>query len=187
MEANDYTTIHYTIRFYSLWHCGSGTSAGADIDALVIKDKNGMPFVPGKTLKGLIREAAETMLQLQHKDEALSALSAVFGEEGGRMGCVHFSDAKMDRREYDAIVANEAQEHLYTKLTTTSINADGVAKDHSLHSVEAVVPVTLHAEMTCVPAKWAEAVSRSLGMIKVIGTKRNRGLGRCDRKEGGEA
>ena len=47
------TTIDYTICFFSPWHCGSGTSAGADVDELVVKDKNGMPYIPGKTLKGL--------------------------------------------------------------------------------------------------------------------------------------
>ena len=53
--------ITYTIEFFSYWHCGSGLSAGADVDSLVIKDAKGMPFVPGKTIKGLIREAAETL------------------------------------------------------------------------------------------------------------------------------
>ncbi len=42
------------IEFFSPWHCGSGPSAGADADSLVIKDINGLPFIPGKTIKGLI-------------------------------------------------------------------------------------------------------------------------------------
>ena len=45
------------IEFHTDWHCGSGLAAGADVDALVVKDENGMPFVPGKTIKGLVREA----------------------------------------------------------------------------------------------------------------------------------
>ena len=56
--------ITYTIELFSYWHCGSGLSAGADVDSLVIKDAKGMPFVPGKTIKGLIREAAETLICL---------------------------------------------------------------------------------------------------------------------------
>lgn len=54
------SNIKYTIEFYSQWHCGSGLSAGADVDALVVKDKDYMPYVPGKTIKGLVREAVET-------------------------------------------------------------------------------------------------------------------------------
>lgn len=49
--------IHYSIKFHTDWHCGSGLAAGADVDALVVKDKNRLPFIPGKTIKGLVREA----------------------------------------------------------------------------------------------------------------------------------
>lgn len=43
--------IKYKIEFFSNWHCGSGLAAGADVDALVVKDCNGLPYVPGKTIK----------------------------------------------------------------------------------------------------------------------------------------
>lgn len=55
-------TVTYRLKFYSEWHCGSGLGAGADVDALVVKDKNKLPYVPGKTIKGLIREAVENIL-----------------------------------------------------------------------------------------------------------------------------
>lgn len=45
--------LKYSIQFYTNWHCGSGQAAGADVDALVVKDAQGLPFVPGKTIKGL--------------------------------------------------------------------------------------------------------------------------------------
>ena len=48
-------TLTYQIQFHSYWHCGSGLAAGAGVDALVVKDANGLPFVPGKTIKGLLR------------------------------------------------------------------------------------------------------------------------------------
>ena len=51
--------IRYKIEFHTDWHCGSGLAAGADVDALVVKDQSGLPFVPGKTIKGLLREAVE--------------------------------------------------------------------------------------------------------------------------------
>ena len=55
------STIKYEIEFFSNWHCGSGLAAGADVDALVIKDNNGLPYVPGRTLKGLLRDAATNL------------------------------------------------------------------------------------------------------------------------------
>ena len=59
--------IKYKIEFHTDWHCGSGLAAGADVDALVVKDKNGMPFIPGKTIKGLVREAVEEIRHIQEK------------------------------------------------------------------------------------------------------------------------
>jgi len=64
--------IKYKITFYSDWHCGSGLSSGADMDLLVIKDRDKLPFVPGKTIKGLLREAVEEINELS---------SAGFGKE----------------------------------------------------------------------------------------------------------
>lgn len=178
--------INYHICFYSQWHCGSGTSAGADIDALVIKDKNGMPYIPGKTLKGLVREAVDNLVQYEGKAEELQTLlDEAFGVEGKVTGCLHFSNAVLAEREYDAIVSSKAQEYLYNKVTTTAIGDDGTAVEHSLRSMETVVPCTLNARVTDVPAELRETIARAMGLIKRLGQKRNRGLGRCDVKEGG--
>ena len=48
----------YKIEFQSYWHIGSGLSTGTANDASLLKDRNNFPFIPGKTLKGLIRDAA---------------------------------------------------------------------------------------------------------------------------------
>lgn len=182
--------ITYTIRFFSRWHCGSGLSAGADVDNLVIKDKNGMPFIPGKTVKGLVREAAENYLCLSHDTGHAEILTAAFGSEAGSSatgttGCMHFGNAVLEQKEYTAIVAAKAQEYLYDKLTTTAIGADGTAKDFSLRSMEVTVPCTLHGQITDVPEELAAVIENSFGLVKRVGQKRNRGLGRCDMKKGG--
>lgn len=181
--------IEYTIEFYSYWHCGSGTSAGADVDELVIKDKSGLPFIPGKTLKGLIREAVESYVHFKG-GEGMDGLDEIFGRPGGFEGCAHFSNACLDESERNSIVKDGLQDFLYEKLTTTSIDEQtGIAKEHSLRSMEVVVPCTLHARITGVPEDKREIIEKSLGLIKRLGLKRNRGLGRCDfkvKKEGGQ-
>ena len=68
--------LNIKIEFFSPWHCGSGLSAGADADSLVIKDINGLPFIPGKTIKGLIREAVEDYAALRGLDMNLRKPSA---------------------------------------------------------------------------------------------------------------
>jgi CRISPR/Cas system CSM-associated protein Csm3 (group 7 of RAMP superfamily) len=69
----------YKIEFNSYWHIGSGLSGGTDVDALVLKDTNGFPYIPGKTLKGLIREAAETLESLESEGFDKNWINELFG------------------------------------------------------------------------------------------------------------
>lgn len=173
------SNIKYTIEFYSQWHCGSGLSAGADVDALVVKDKDDMPYVPGKTIKGLVREAVENLIQFTRANKS-GLIDKAFGKEGKTTGCAHFGNAKLDRDEYNAIVNANAAQFLYNKVTTTAISKEGTAQEHSLRSIETVVPCTLYGEITGVPEELTDDIIRSFGLIKRIGHKRTRGLGRCD-------
>ena len=60
--------IEYTITFLSDWHAGSGLSSGAEADAVVIKDSNNLPYLPGKTIKGLVKDA---LLDLGNNSEVI--------------------------------------------------------------------------------------------------------------------
>lgn len=184
--------IHIKIEFHSPWHCGSGLAAGSDIDALVITDRAGMPFVPGKTIKGLVRQAVEEYIEYSNiaRDEKNGTTIAervrnMFGEESSSdavraSGAAHFSDANLDNCEYGAIAADSAlRAHLFNKVTSTAIDDNGIARGHSLRSLQTVVPCTLYADISYVDADIADIVVKSLGMIKHMGQKRHRGLGRC--------
>ena len=41
----------------SYWRVGSGKGAEAMADALVLRDEAGLPVIPGRTIKGLLRDA----------------------------------------------------------------------------------------------------------------------------------
>lgn len=175
--------IRYKIEFFSRWHCGSGLSAGSDVDALVVKDKNGMPFIPGKTLKGLIREAMEDYLTLSGKDNeyevSVRTMLGTLDEKNLAKGTAFFSNAALSKNEYDEIVRCNAQEFIFKSVSSTAIGKDGVADDHSLRRTQVVVPCTLEAEILNIPDNLVFATEASLSMIKRIGLDRNRGLGRC--------
>ena len=51
--------MRYKITFLDYWHLSSGLSSGAKADSTVLKDKDGLPYFSGKTIKGLTREMAE--------------------------------------------------------------------------------------------------------------------------------
>lgn len=178
-------TIGYKIEFFSYWHCGSGLAAGADVDLLVIKDKDNMPFVPGKTIKGLVREAVETLLQLQGKDDALNKeIRKSFGyfddKEFKQQGCMFFTNAELSQEERYAIIQNHATEFLYKSLSSTAIDNEGIAQEHSLRKMEVTVPCTLRAKILEVPDELAFIIKEGMGLIKRMGQNRNRGLGRCN-------
>ena len=174
--------IRYKIEFHTDWHCGSGLAAGADVDALVVKDKNGMPFIPGKTMKGLVREAVEEIRGFQAKqdDEAFVKAFGFFdNKERKEKGCMFFTNAELKKEEYNAIVSSDAARFIFRDIANTAIDKDGIAKEHSLRKMEVVVPCTLHGEILNVPEGMVDEIIQSFGFIKRMGQNRNRGLGRC--------
>jgi CRISPR-associated protein Csx10 len=48
-----------TITMLSDWHVGSGASRRGDIDRLIQRDTDGLPYLPAKTLTGIWRDACE--------------------------------------------------------------------------------------------------------------------------------
>lgn len=72
------TTAILTLRITSDWHCGSGRGGGPDLDAEVVKTRAGLPFVPGRTLKGLLRDAVTLAASAGVYDEGFD-VDALFG------------------------------------------------------------------------------------------------------------
>ena len=182
------TNIKYKITFYSNWHCGSGLAAGADTDELVIKDRNGLPYVPGRTIKGLLREGA-TMLS-QFTDIPEESINRLFGKSGDAadFGCrsdVSFTNATLSEEEQNSIISNELTKHLYMSVASTAIGTDGIAVDHSLRKIETTIPCCVHGLIMNVDEKDAEILLQTFKWVKRLGLGRNRGYGRCEiTKEG---
>lgn len=183
--------LRYKVRFYGFWHCGSGLAAGADVDALVVKDGRGLPFIPGRTMKGLLKEAAEDILFLENKWEQLrDGFVKTFGNaadrnyltEGEMMceGCAFFSNAELVKETGESVVGEGLAEELYVQLASTAIGDDGVAKENSLRQMEAVIPMELEGCILSVPEEMGEVLTKAARMVKRIGLNRSRGLGRCD-------
>lgn len=173
-------SIKYRIKFYSDWHCGSGLSAGADSDSLVIKDGDKLPFIPGKTMKGLIRESVE---EIQGFEKTDLGLIKIFGAESekntGEQGVCFFTNVCLKNDLKDVIVDEKLQEYMYRDIASTSIDDKGVAVDHSLRKMEVTIPCELEGEIFDVPDDCVEIMKKGLKFIKRLGQNRNRGLGRC--------
>lgn len=171
------STIKYEIEFFSNWHCGSGLAAGADVDALVIKDKNGLPYIPGRTLKGLLRDAASA---LSVDKETINNIFGVSGDEDNHMtACSFFGNATLPSADYQYIVGQGLAPHLYQTFASTRIDENGIAKDNTLRKIETVIPCKLEGEILNIPDGAEKAIEEAMSFIKRMGTGRNRGYGRC--------
>ncbi len=180
--------IRYKLEFFSYWHCGSGLAAGADVDQLVVKDGNGLPFVPGKTIKGLVREAAEELSRLNpDKYASEQKLAEVFGlipkvdgsEAMPSKGCAFFSNAEFPDVDKKQIIDEGLSNCLYERLSSTAIDKSGIAKEHSLRRMEVSLPCTLTGSILNVPDDAEKTITDAMRFVKRLGENRNRGLGRC--------
>lgn len=182
--------IIYEIKIHNHWHCGSGLAAGADVDALAVKDKFGMPYIPGKTIKGLIREAVDEIIVLTNNlDKLQDDYIKTFGyfEDDEKSvgikemfkGASFFSNAELREGEYAYILNNDLVKYMYDSVSHTAIGENGIAKKHSLRRVEVVVPCVLQGKILNVPDDMEEVLKQGMKFIKCLGLGRNRGLGRC--------
>jgi CRISPR/Cas system CSM-associated protein Csm3 (group 7 of RAMP superfamily) len=178
--------IKYRITFHSPWHCGSGEARGADLDAVVLRDNEGFPYIPGKTMKGIIKDG---MLDSLGRDDPDDTIFRLFGKEtkdgnqaewDGKKGLCHFTDASFSEVFITEINKEPGLcDMLFAKVSSTAINVNGTADDHSLRSIEVVVPSVLFGKILNVPDDSREYFENAFKMVKRMGTGRNRGYGRC--------
>ena len=182
MQQTDSTTVELelTVTFYDYWHCGAGESAGSRADALVLKDEHNLPYIPGKTLKGHIREMAETLDN--HEDFVNRCFGrSTFGESmpptatKEREGKCYFGNAVLKES-----ITPELIPYLYTTITSTAIASNGIAKTGTLREIETVVPLSLKAYITNVPTEYQVQMCQAIRQVKRIGLNRTRGWGRCE-------
>ena len=171
--------LTYKITFLSDWHCGSGLSGGAEADATVIKDDRNLPYIAGKTIKGLLKEALEDMAEVNQctKDD----INAIFGIEAYDKNDkkAFFSNATLSEDEQKDITL-ALSDFLYRNIASTQIKANGTAKENSLRVMEVCIPITLEGKITGITSQeQIHLLIKALKWVRHLGVNRNRGLGRC--------
>ena len=182
---------------------GSGYSYAGIVDSDTCYDEYGIPYIPGRRIKGCMREATESILHGVYTDDEIEE---VFGSKGND----HGSDLLIDNayiRDYDSIrdyLAGHkvctAQEILdrYTHITGQTKLEEGVADPGSLRftrsanhydpmDIENNDPHELEfiSDFTCDAGSW-DMIRKAAMATRHIGLKRTRGLGnvRIEVKEG---
>ncbi|BBO87236.1 RAMP superfamily CRISPR-associated protein [Desulfosarcina ovata] len=163
------TNYQLVLDIQSYWHPGTGKGSGSHVDAVVEKDRFGCPFVSGRMLKGLLRDAVfrgahwgifGDMAKCS-PDRLVEALFGSIGFIDNRSrdetipGLVRVGDAllRQDTREWLGREENQKyRSALYTDIYSTAIEfGTGVAKARSLRGQEVVIPLTLTSAMEIMP------------------------------------
>lgn len=175
--------INYTITFLSDWHAGSGLSSGADADAVVIKDKNNLPYLPGKTIKGLLKDIFEDFREVQQDLIPPDFVKKYFGEYNEKekksdAGTLFFSNAEINNDEKNEI-SEQMSSFLYRNIASTRIDEKGVAEKSSLRTMQVCIPLVLEGYIDGDIERDTELFKKAMKCIRHLGANRNRGLGRC--------
>ena len=182
--------VNIKIEFSSYWHCGSGISGGVASDALIKKDENGLPFVPGKTLKGHLREAAEWLCKTTDADEYKRLLKQIFGQANtlemaeedipqGYAGEAYLTNLNVHPEVAQLLEGEGNANLLFANLYSTAIDDNGVADKGSLRSIEVAIPLTLYGRIDNLSEEQLIFIKKCAGMVKELGSGKTRGLGRC--------
>ncbi len=185
------STLTYQIEFFSYWHASSGLTGGTYADLLVNRTREGLPYIPGRTLKGLLREAAETIQAFQPEMISAAFVQQVFGQqptqeqleqEGHTKEAeAFFTNATLSPHLTQAIT-EEQKPYLFDVVASTAIEGQkGIAQHGTLRQLEVTVPLTLYASIEQFPDEpgYEAMMQRCMKWIKRMGLNRSRGLGRC--------
>jgi len=192
----------YTIKINFLTDSvfGSGYSVPGYIDADVMYDEYGFPYINGKTLKGKLGEMAAMFVNMVKSVPELSYCSDVFQQKRDKLFGVadeyehnklKFSDCEVSKniREYfkvhmksSGIIPGEILEALTHTETTTSIDYErGVAKKNSLRTFRIINRgITLYSTISS-PVKLDDderiILASSCSLLRHLGSHETKGKG----------
>jgi CRISPR/Cas system CSM-associated protein Csm3 (group 7 of RAMP superfamily) len=180
-------------EFLSFWQSSSGKGEHTRLDALTARDPQGLPVLPGRTIKGLFREAAQQLVLWGQLDQ--EQVISLFGKPddakssaGTGNGLLVFDSAFVSRELAAAYAKQEiTREMIYRDIAQTAIDREtGSARDHSLRRIEVVVPLTLYSNVSLLatngPALDAALLGKIAREVRYAGSLRKRGLGRVEVK-----
>ncbi len=190
------------LEMLDYWHCGSGKGSGDYLDALAERDSLGLPFVPGRLLKGVLRDAMMRCEAFGHA--APGTAEALFGARWNghgadpsdtrpTPGALRVADARLPEalRAWLRVPGNAIyRQALSRELFAAAVDeTTGTTRGSRPRGMEAIVPLVLEAELRPieglpVPAGWRESLAAALPLVGAVGAYRTRGLGRCEARLG---
>lgn len=158
------TGMRLNIELLNYWHAGSGKGEGHHVDALCERDHKDLPILPGRQLKGLLRNAVHRAEQwgwlaglsfpegpiTTHEELLFGSRSHSESRDATQPGLLQIGTACLPDPEWRwlADMAQiELRAELFSELFSTAIGENGTAKRHSLRGLEVCIPLTLQADL----------------------------------------
>lgn len=205
-EQTDRIHLQYNLVFESPSHCGSGLPRLL-LDRAVRRNANGELFVPGATVKGVLRERCEQLAKLfgleprlPHDEEAAKAeyeapdlLARIFGSRR-RPGELYFDDLKLSANSQQFFRSAGKPDYRLQTYERTQVSLSrqtGTAKPQHLFSSEfGVADLAFEGEisgyLSDLPTNAAPQVTYATvlliaGLLALdrIGGNKSTGAGKC--------
>ncbi|MCA9961450.1 MAG: hypothetical protein KC443_20570 [Anaerolineales bacterium] len=192
--------IQLTLKSDTTFSRGDGV-AGL-LDREVEHDQFGLPYLHGRTLKGLLGEEADNLLEAAQainpqRDLSawLEARNSVFGTHGSRQATaakLHFSHAQLPKdvrktvrltlkADDNFLTPDDVLSSLTAVRRQTAVNGDGIPHDGSLRSMRVILRETqFYAQLNSpedLTEKEEAILAAAVLALRRAGTGRNRGRG----------
>lgn len=176
-------TVDFSVKLLSDMCCGNGQGNGSDVDMCCCFDRFGLPEIPAKRFKGLLREKA--LFLAENNFCSSEEAESLFGGENGRSSRIRVNNLRIKDADELAEVSDkynsrEISEVYSEKRYQTAVDKNGVTKTGSLRIVE-TVRKGIEFEGRIFVTDFTEAdekiIGGSLKLLRNIGLSKNRGLG----------
>ncbi|MBT9146894.1 MAG: hypothetical protein DDT32_00641 [Syntrophomonadaceae bacterium] len=188
---------------------GSGEGFGSIVDSDIVYDQMGLPYLPARRIKGLLRESALEVLEMFEQaklsaDVDMQALYHTFGEKGDSYGAnIKIRDLYLEGEaelkvwlpwlysKYPAIMTPHNVLDCFTEIRRqTSIDKDGLAEKGSLRVSRVLNKghvFTGNLSFSASSAEGEKLMALACANLRRMGSSRNRGLGKiyCSLWKGG--
>lgn len=183
-------SIVVELQFHSPWHVSSGKGGGPAVDATVVKTSEGLPYVPGRAVKGLLRDAvgvaeangaiaSGTMARLFGTDLDEAPVDELPARYATSPGSLRFRSATLPETWREAALTEPGWAAEFFDVVAATALEDGVALAGSLRTKEVVVPMRLTCEIEG-PGDddWVAPLREAMPLVRAAGAGRHRGYGR---------
>ncbi|MEK7274874.1 MAG: RAMP superfamily CRISPR-associated protein [Candidatus Desantisbacteria bacterium] len=184
---------------------GSGQGWGATIDSDIVFDEYGLPYIPAKRIKGVLRESAIEVAEMFEKSginhDFEKKVERLFGKRGERDSSpvcfdnLYLEDYDANKKwlqwsmeKYSSLISRDMILNTFTNIRQqTAIDDKGIAKENSLRTIRVLKRDISFSGSVQVEGDIAPLCLAACN-LRYIGTNRNRGFGHihCELYEDGQ-